>query len=175
MDIFDYKSNSWFAFLRVIRIRNKQIIVITGYVLATGWFLASTAWAVYSFNLTAPLPEAAVPVASASPLPPNDPVEFPSLPESVASLRDPFSASVVPEAAQSVDNAAVSHSGLHLVGVILSRKNGIVLKDAQSGAVYFLSEGEEADGIRVNRITNSRVSVEANGKTQDFPVSGVKK
>ena len=90
-------------------------------------------------------------------------------------MRDPFFDRAALDTNPAAKTASAGTSGLFLQGVILSRKNGIVLQDPKNGATYFLSEGEEAAGVRMKSITKSKVSIEANGKTMDFPISGVKK
>jgi hypothetical protein len=95
--------------------------------------------------------------------------------EDVSLLRDPFANFVMPVASNSADKIPVSPSGLRLQGVILSKKNGVVLEDVQSRAVLFLSEGEQANGILVKSITKTSASVEVGGNLFNVAITGEKK
>jgi type II secretory pathway component PulC len=150
-------------------------IIGCGYLLASLWLSANAAFAVHSLRVTVPQPLAAVQERSTSSYPSNVIIDPPVISEDVALLRDPFSDRPLLNASPAPKIASADAFGLLLQGIILSRKNGIVLQDPKNGATYFLSEGEEVDGVRMKSITKSKVSVEANGKTMDFPILGVKK
>jgi hypothetical protein len=90
-------------------------------------------------------------------------------------LRDPFSYHLAADVNTAPNKISLDTSGIRLQGLILARKNGIALQNTQSGAVYFLSEGDEVNGVRVRSITKTGASVNVNGKLMDFPIIEVKK
>jgi type II secretory pathway component PulC len=160
-----------------LNIANKQRdrVIRYGYLLAGLWLSANAALVVNALRTTVSQPPATVQEHSASSYPSNGIMEPPIISEDVALLRDPFSDQPALNPDPAPKTASADTSGLLLQGIILSRKKGVVLQDPRNSAIYFLSEGEEIDGVRAKSITKSKVSVEANGKTMDFPISGVKK
>jgi type II secretory pathway component PulC len=163
----------WF----VLNIGDKQwgMIIGCGYVLASLWLSANAASAFYSFNAPAPQLQAVLPSPVAGTFIPSIAPDPTLSLEDVAVLRDPFSNSAVPDARHSSNKVSMDPSGLRLQGIILSRKNGIVLEEARSGAVYFLSEGEQANGILVKSITKTSACVDVGGNLFDLFISGEKK
>ena len=131
-----------------------------GYVVAGLW-LTATASAALSLSASVP-PLLAVPSLPSETPPAFDvPFSAPS-PEDVPDLRDPFSKINSLEKTFS-KKIPMDPSGLQLRAIILSLKNGVVLED-NSGGVYFLSEGESANGILVKTIVKTGVTVEVDGE-----------
>jgi hypothetical protein len=170
-----FNEKSIFTCIHRIAHKYKKTLLVLGYALVGLWLTANIALAFCSFS--APAPQLQVV--------PQNPVTDTVIPsiaidpilslEDVALLRDPFSNSAVPAINQSSNKTSMDPSGVRLQGIILSRKNGIVLEDVQSKAVYFLSEGEAANGILVKSITKSSAHVEVGGNMIDLSIAGEKK
>ena len=144
--------------------------VIAGYVLSAAFLLASGASAYRAFTAPVVIPDATA-------IPAVIPVDTSLVPDAVfpetgdATLRDPFvsGSTLVPAI---VRKEPLDPSGLEIRGIILSRKNGVVLEDARSARIYFLSEGDRAGDIEVKKITKSTVTVSVNGKDVDLSILG---
>lgn len=152
--------------------RHHKACLIAGYLGTGAWFTTTAVSAFCSF--TAPVPQPQI-IVSPQPEPAavsNLPLISSAVIQDTVALRDPFvqEAPKVPAIAHQTD--ALDPSGIRVKAVILSLKSGVVLEDARSGAVYFLSEGEETNGILVKSISKTGVSVEIEGKQIDLKLGG---
>ncbi len=159
-----------FARMPTHQLLNKNTCVVFGYAVAVIWFVVTANTAVNSFR------RAPAQVLTPDTLQLQESVNSKFLlnipvPDDTPGLRDPFSKSVlVPATGKKI--TAQDPYGLRLKAVILSTKNGVVIEDTVNGAVYFLSEGENMDGIVLNKISKSSVTVEFNGKQITLPLAG---
>ncbi len=154
--------------------RNFKPVIVISYIMAGIWLTTNIAFAFYSFTLPIPQPLA---VLSKSDVTAsfNLPEVIPSvIEEDLSVLRDPFT-KIVPVVAVVQKSDIHEACALRVKAIILSLKSGIVLEDTQSGAVYFLSEGEIVNGIAVKNIAKSDVTIEMNGKQIVLSLEGNQK
>ncbi|MBF0618725.1 MAG: hypothetical protein HQL19_01000 [Candidatus Omnitrophica bacterium] len=148
--------------------KSHGIWIVSCYVIASVWLTATAASAyhVFSTPISQPqiisTPQIMTPSLEGSLMIPEADVAIPT--------RNPFSMTGAPVMA-AAQGAPFSPSGLKLKAIILSKTNGVVIEDA-GGGVYFLSEGETANGILVKTITKSVVAVEVNGNKVDLRIGG---
>jgi type II secretory pathway component PulC len=166
------KSISKVVFKTVMRRRSG--IVVCGYILASFWLFANAASVFYALKTPIPQQTFLGQGHSENLVKPVVFAELPAFSKDIALLRNPFSYHLALDENPAPSKISSDASGIRLQGVILSRRKGIALKDSQSGAVYFLSEGEEVSGIVVKSITKTGVRVDMNGKPVDFSITGVK-
>ena len=170
-----FNEKSTITYIYRITFNNKKTLLVLGYTMAGLWLTANAALAFYSFSAPAPQLQTVLPRPVVGTRIPSISIDPTLSLEDVALLRDPFSNSAVPVANHPSNKVSMDPSGLRLQGIILSRKNGIVLEDARSGAVYFLSEGEQADGILLTTITKTTARVDVGGNVFDLSITGVEK
>jgi|GEM_PF-2696558 len=174
INIKSFNEKSILSSILRVTLGHKKNVLTLGYIVAGLWLTANAALAWYSFNTPVPQPQATLPNPVAETFIPTISSDPAASLEDVALLRDPFANLAMPVAGHSASKVPVTPSGLRLQGIILSVKNGIVLEAVQSGAVYFLSEGQQSDGILVNNITKTSARIEVNGNRFDISISGEK-
>lgn len=143
-----------------------RFILIAGYVVSSTWVATTAAFAFYAFTMPVPQPLVMVPRLNESHVDRGFPVVASIVFDEALNPRDPFAKGPM----QSVTMPRQeSPSGIVVKAIILSVKNGVVLEDS-SGGVYFLSEGESVNGIKVNYITKTTVGVEVQGNKMDLSI-----
>jgi hypothetical protein len=151
-------------------LKNQRLFIIAGYVLSGIWLTATVA-AAFSMARTPAVPSS-VTISSKPEAALQDlPITSPAVAPDPSSLRDPFG-KAAPQAPIVQKTEGLDSSGLWAKAVILSLKKGVVIEDVQREMVYFLSEGEKANGFRVESINKEGAVVEIEGREINLPLSG---
>ncbi len=150
---------------------DKKLFTISGYVVAVIWFATSATLTVHAVMLPPPQIQILDPMhqeVTAGGL-----VQSPDTPvfEDLSSLRNPFINSLAPRAIVKKISSQDPY-GIRVKAIIISSKNGAVLEDVEHGLVYFLSEGENLNGILIKSITKTGIKAEMSGQEITLPLVG---
>ncbi len=157
--------------IKYIFMSRYKVVLVSGYLLAIGFFTTSIVSAFSSLIQPVSPPQTisfkpetvslwhapvAMPLASA---------------QDSGVWRDPF-VEETPKAPVIQKTDVLDSSGLRVKAIILSLRSGAVLEDVRRGVVYFVSDGEAVNGFRVKSISKTGVRVEIDGREIEIKLAG---